>query len=116
MTSFTSFVNAKKLAHIVSQVNPVYFRNIFKGTKHWPLIILHGEIQTQQATGSFDHAVTLLKHQNGKLRVKNSLKDMEVFGNVKQLAEHDVSDQVPHPYTLNDWSLAHELCWYVEFF
>ena len=94
--------------------------NNLKGKKHWPMIILHGEVQTQQTSASFKHAVTLLKHQNGKLRVKNSLKGVEVFGNVKQAAEHEVNDQVPHPpiyppYTPNDWSLAHNTCWYVEF-
>ena len=76
------------------------------------MIILHGEVQTP---ASFKHAVTLLEHANGKLRVKNSLKGVEVFGTVKQLAEHDVNDQVPQPYTPNDWSLAHDVCWYVEF-
>ena len=84
-------------------------------TKHWPMIVLHGEIQTQQTTASFKHAVTLLEHKNGKLRVKNSLKGVEVFGTVKQAAEHEVDDQVPHPYTPNDWSLDHDICWYVEF-
>ena len=59
--------------------------------------------------------VTLLEHKNGKLRVKNSLKGVEVFGTVKQAAEHEVDDQVPHPYTPNDWSLDHDICWYVEF-
>ena len=79
------------------------------------MIILHGEVQTQQTSASFKHAVTLLEHANGKLRVKNSLKGVEVFGTVKQAAEHEVNDQVPQSYTPNDWSLAHNICWYVEF-
>ena len=82
------------------------------------MIILHGEIQdvqTQQTTASFKHAVTLLEHKNGNLRVKNSLKDMEVFGAVKQPGEHEVNDRVPHIFTPNDWSLAVDACWYVEF-
>ena len=36
--------------------------------------------------------VTLLEHKNGKLRVKNSLKDEQVIGTVKQAAEHQVDN------------------------
>ena len=81
-----------------------------------PIIILEGIEQTQQVTNSCFHAVVIsdiVNYQsNGTINVRNSLAGNMIFG-TKQPSIHEIECKVTKKP--NQWNLAYDKCYYIEF-